>query len=221
MNMKNYRVGFTLIEVMVSLFLSAMVAFFVYTMMISSYNAYRRISSVSRNANSIRYFIETFSSSIKYCNSVPDFDATNKVLTFERYDENYKQVVKEKYYFSEGSSFIKSSTASVSVTTSTYHNEILGILKKDIYRMSDDHLLERLTISNIIRTIYIDWPTPSANDRFRKFNFGIIYDDVVDGKINKTTGKIEEKSDGMTEILNENTLNRRIFCFCFRGFDAN
>ena len=218
MNKKNYRVGFTLIEVMVSLFLSAMVAFFVYTMMISSYNSYRRISSVSRNANSIRYFVETFGNSIKNCNKLPTF--TSNILTFERYDKNYNEVIMEKYYFSDGSSFIQSSTASVSVTTSTYHNEILGLLKKDIYRL-DGSLIETIIISNIIRTIYFDWPTPSANDRFRKFNFGIIYDDVVDGKINKATGKIEAKIDGMTEILNENTLNRRIYCFCFRGFDAN
>lgn len=222
MNKKNRKIGFTLIEVMVSLFLSVMVAMFVYTMMISSYNAYRRLSSVSKNANSIRYFIESFGNSIKNANRVPVEGVYNGSvsLTFKRYDSSYNDIIQERYYFSGGSEFIKSSSASVSVTTSTHHSTTLGLLKKDVLS-KDGKVLETITISNIIRTVYFNSPAPAGTDRFRKMNLGVIYDDVVDGNVNKTTGKIENRADGMTEMLTNATINRRVYSFDFRGFDAN
>lgn len=216
----NKKTGFTLIEVLISLFLSAMVAFFVYTMMISSYNSYRRISSVARNANSIRYFITNISNSIKNSQSVPvkEGGATNTSLTFTVYDKQYKDIIKEKYYFTDGSEFVESAESSVSVSTNTHHSETLGVLKKDIIK--GGKVVETLTISNVIRTIYFSWTGPSATARHRKMNLGVIYDDIVDGKVNKDTGKIEARADNMTEMLDEGTLTRRLFCFCFRGFHA-
>ncbi|MCR4662593.1 MAG: prepilin-type N-terminal cleavage/methylation domain-containing protein [Endomicrobiaceae bacterium] len=223
MNKKNRKIGFTLIEVLVSLFLSVMVAVFVYTMMISSYNAYRRLSSVSKNANSIRYFIESFSNSVKYANRVPveSIYSGSVSLTFKRYDNVVNDIIQERYYFSGGSEFVKSSSASVSVSTANHHCETLGVLKKDILTKDGSKVLETITVSNVIRTVYFNSPTPAPNDRFRKMNIGVIYDDVVDGNVNKTTGKLEKRADGLTEMLSEATLNRRVYTFDFRGFDAN
>jgi len=214
------KTGFTLIEVLISLFLSAMVAFFVYTMMISSYDAYRRISSVSRNANSIRYFITNISNSIKNSQVLPvKAGSTGNIsLTFTVYDKQYEAVVKEKYYFTDGSEFVENAESSVSISTITHHSETLGVLKKDIIK--DGKVVETLTISNIIRTIYFSWTGPSTVARHRKMNLGVIYDDIVDGRVNKSTGKIEARTDNMTEMLDEGTLTRRLFCFCFRGFHA-
>lgn len=217
------RTGFTLIEVLISLFLSAMVAFFIYTMMISAYNAYRRISSVSRNANSIRYFVTNISNSIKNARAIPikgtrpDTGATT--LTFSVYSKQYKAIVKETYFFEDGSELIENANSSVSVSTNTRHSETMGVLKKEIIN-SDNQVLETLIISNIIRTIYFSWSGPSAVARHRKMNLGVIYDDVIDGQVNKDTGKLEARADNMTEMLDEGTITRRLFCFCFREFHA-
>lgn len=228
MNKKANKTGFTLIEVMVSLFLSVMVAFFVYTMMISSYTAYRRLSSVSKNANSIRYFITNISNSIKYCDGLPVEETSavhGKCLVFRRYDQYLNENVKEKYYFSGGLGYlIKSSSCSVNVNTASYYSSSLGLLKKDICRL-DDTVIESVTVSNIIRAIYFDWvpaTLSTANaERAAKMHLGVIYDDVIDGRVNQSSGKIELKNDGSTEWLNSDTLGRRLFCFCFRGFDVN
>ncbi|MBR3628426.1 MAG: prepilin-type N-terminal cleavage/methylation domain-containing protein [Elusimicrobia bacterium] len=218
MNKRKYSFGFTLIEVMVSLFLSVMVAFFVYTMMISSYSAYNRLSSVSKNANSIRYFITNFSNSIKYCDSIPVEEILSGgelCLSFTRYDKNYNTTIKEKYYFSGGGGFVKSSTASVNLTSVGYHSSALGLLKKDICRL-DNSVIESITISNIIRTIYFDWTGTSTSKRMRMMNIGVIYDDVIDGRIDKETGIMQKKADGSTEMLNNDTITKRLFRFCFR-----
>lgn len=217
------KTGFTLIEVLISLFLSAMVAFFIYTMMVSAYNAYRRISSVSRNANSIRYFIANISNSIKNAKTIPTIGVHpvtgTTSLTFSVYNKQYKAVVKERYYFDGGSELIESASSSVSVSTDTHHAETMGVLKKDIIN-SDNQILETLIISNIIRSIYFSWTGPSSVARHRKMNLGVVYDDVIDGQVNLGTGKLEARADNMTEMLDEGTLTRRLFCYCFRNFHA-
>lgn len=218
----NGKRGFTLIEVMVALFLSVIVSLFVYTMMISSYNAYNRLSSVSKNANSIRYFIASFSNSIKYATELPTevfSGGKTSSLTFKRYDKNYNDIIREKYYFENGSEFVRSPQHSISVTTDTYHCETMGVLKKDI--IVGGTVVQTIIISNILRSVYYDIPaTTAVFNRFRKMNLGVIYDDVVDGKVNKTTGVMENKTNDETEMKTENTINRRLFCFNFRGFNA-
>lgn len=216
--MKNKKIlfGFTLIEVMVSLFLSVMVALAVYTMMISSYTSYSRIASVSKNANNIRYFLTMFSNSIKYANTMTETGtSTNQILTFKRYDKAHNKKIEERYYFVDGSELIKSEEYSVKVTTDTHHCETLGLLKRDL--IVNDKIEQTFTISNIIRTIY--YYVKTETDGFKRMDLGIVYDDIVDGIVNTDTGKIEEKSNGMTE-MSVDTLNRRVFCFKFRCLDS-
>ena len=225
MDKKCSKKGFTLIEIMVSLFLSVLVAFFVYTMMISSYTAYRRLSSISKNANSIRYFITNFSNSIKYSETIPVKGTVNgqTSITFTVYDKNLNTYIKEKYYFVDtavGGGFVENAGYSVSDATTVPYCSTLGLLKKDICRL-DDSVIESIVISNVIRTIYFDWPAAPANYRLRQMNLSVIYDDIIDGKIDKSSGKVSEKADGSTEMLNNDTITRRLFNFCFRGFDAH
>ena len=218
--MNKNKKGFTLIEVMVSLFLSVMVAFFVYTMMISSYNSYRRLSSISKNANSIRYFITSFSNSIKYCEKTPEVSTMpdgGKCIIFTRYDKVYNDTIKERYYFSSGGELIQKDTYSVNVAGAPYNSGKLGLFKKDLLR-ADDTLIETITISNIIRTIYFYCPAPGGTDRLRKMNVSVIYDDVIDGNIDKDSGVMKARADDKTEMKTTDTLTRRLFCFCFRGF---
>ena len=53
--MKNFK-AFTLVEVMVCIILTGIVAFFIYTMMLSAHKTYFKVFSVSRQKNDIRYF---------------------------------------------------------------------------------------------------------------------------------------------------------------------
>lgn len=227
MNMKNKKYkkfGFTLIEVMVSLLLSAMVAFFVYTMLLSSYSGYNRLSFSSKNTSSIKFFTTVFNNSVKYANATPTVEygtsGTVQALTFNRYDKNYKRMVNEKYYFSDGGEFILDQNLSVSTVT-THFCKTLGLLKKDI--IFDGKVQETIVVSNIIRTIYYYYPTsaPTNFKRYRRMDVCVVYDDVVNAKVNKTTGKIEEKEGNMTQMGDNNsTINRRLFTYAFRGFNA-
>ena len=50
----------------------------------------------------------------------------------------------------------------------------------------------------------------------RMMNIGVIYDDVIDGRIDKETGIMQKKADGSTEMLDNDTITKRLFRFCFR-----
>jgi prepilin-type N-terminal cleavage/methylation domain-containing protein len=219
MKKQNGKKGFTLIEVMVSLFLSVLVAFFVYTMMISSYTAYKRLASISQNANSLRFFTDVISKSIKYCDSVY-FDSVNKRLCFEVFDVTRDEKVKEEYYFSTGTGLVEHEVKSKK-DNNTVNSTTLGVFKKDIRRISDNHLYNTIAVSNIIRTIYFYINNPPANSRFFKtLTLSVIYDDVVGGNVSRdegaTQGVIQASADGLTE-MDSDTINQRMMVFNVRG----
>lgn len=221
---KRKTLGFTLIEVMISLFLSVMVAFFVYTMMISSYSVYRRISSVSKNANSIRFFISSFERSIRYsC----DFDevsvGSNKYeLKFKMYDPSRGVMIFERYYFVGGGSFIRSESKGSTQTglggATDYNTGTLGLLKKDIILAADNRTVETVVISNRVRTVYF-WRTPYVANRYVRLNLGVVYDDVIDASQNSDTGQIIVT--GNTEINTAGTLQKRLYTFRFLNSNNN
>ncbi len=219
MRKQDSKKGFTLIEVMVSLFLSVLVAFFVYTMMISSYTAYKRLSSISQNANSIRFFTDTISKSIKYCETVY-FDSINKRLCFEVYDIVRREKVREEYYFTTGTGLVEHKAKSKK-DNNAVNSTTLGVFKKDIRRISDNHLYNTIAVSNVIRTIYFYINNPPANSRFLKtLTLSVIYDDVVGGNVSRaegaTQGVMQAGADGMTE-MDSDTINQRMMVFNIRG----
>lgn len=213
---KNNYSGFTLIEVLVSLLLSAMVAFFVYTMMLSSYSAYNRFSSTSKNAGSIRYFLTLFSNSIKYTTSKPQI--TTGAMIFKCYDKASNKNVEERYYFDGGGDFVESDKYSLNVSSSAaYPEKELGVLKRQI--KSGTTVLEDSVVSNIVRRIYYYIPAKKATEDYGHMNFCIIYDDVVDGKVDSATGKMQAKSNNMTEMNTTNTITRAAYRYFFRGYN--
>lgn len=218
--------GFTLIEMMISLFLSVMVAFFVYTMMISSYNAYNRLSSLSKNSNSIRFFLKSIENSIKYSVSFnPAGTTPANELIFERFTTNPvnptgpKIRIRERYYFEGGSSkgTILSDEAKSKngvLSADNYYKQGLGLLKKDVIIVSENRKVETVVMSNIIRTIYFFADDAGATRKYKTFYLGVIYDDVVNGQ-QTLTGNIV--SGNGTEMSSD-TINRRQFCFYGRNF---
>lgn len=206
---KHVVLGFTLIEVMVTLVLSVMVSFFVYTMMMSSYTAFRRLSSVSKNANSIRFFVSSISNSSR--NACKMYVSGN-ALCFDRFDQNRNKYVTESYYFENGGNLTLDATKSTSVATlNSQKGSSLGVLKKKV--TSGGTVLETVVVSNVIRVIYYSFDF----DRYKRLNLGVVYDDIVDGKQNATTGKLEDKGTNTTEMGTDYTLSRIILCFCSRG----
>ena len=217
--------GFTLIEMMISLFLSVMVAFFVYTMMISSYNAYNRLSSLSKNANSIRFFLKSIENSIKYSVSFNPSGTPANELVFERFTTNPvnptgpKIRIRERYYFEGGSSkgtILRDEDKSKNgvLSTDLYYKNALGLLKKDIIIVAENRKIETVVVSNIIRTIYFFDINANTTRKYKTFYLGVIYDDVVNGQ-QTLTGNIV--SGNGTEMSGD-TINRRQFCFYGRNF---
>lgn len=217
---KKYGIlGFTLIEVMVTLVLSVMVSFFVYTMMMSSYTAFRRLSSVSKNANSIRFFVSSISNSSRNaCNIY----VSGNALCFDRFDKNRGTngtYITESYYFENGGNLTEDATKSTSVATlNSQKGSSLGVLKKKVTVKSGGAVLETVVVSNVIRVIYYSFSTAASGERYKRLNLGVVYDDIVDGKQNATTGKLEDKGTNTTEMGTDYTLSRIILCFCSRGY---
>lgn len=206
---KNRILGFTLIEVMITLILSVMVSFFVYTMVMSSYTAFRRLLSVSKNSNSIRFFVSSIQNSVRNAHEI-SIDGTS--MTFKRFDTNLGVYVTEKYYFSEGGSIVRNSAKSTRYSSlKADTGAALGVLKKEV--TVSGTVRERIVVSNVIRTIYYYVPTTGT---YQRIHLGVVYDDVIDGK-QTSTGKLASKETGGTEIGTNDTLARIILCYCSRG----
>ncbi len=79
--MKNFK-AFTLVEVMVCLILTGVVAFFIYTMMLTAHRSYFKLFTVSRQKNDIRYFETLIKNSIW---NAQDYTIENNKLKFIYY----------------------------------------------------------------------------------------------------------------------------------------
>lgn len=94
--------GFTLVEMMVAILLSAIVIFFSYTMTISAYKMFSRISKSSKNFNNIQFFEEVLKKSITEAQTI-SFSSNKKEMKCTRYDKNIGEFVVDVYSFPEDS----------------------------------------------------------------------------------------------------------------------
>ncbi|MBQ3834666.1 MAG: prepilin-type N-terminal cleavage/methylation domain-containing protein [Elusimicrobia bacterium] len=115
---KNFK-AFTLVEMIVAVVLSSILIFFAYTMTISAYRIFSRMSDSSKNSNSIRFFEESFRKSVKGCTEWA-ISSDKRTIAFLRYDPNIKSGgdwVVDKYTFDspftmvQGASSISGSTS--------------------------------------------------------------------------------------------------------------
>jgi len=91
--MRNFR-AFTLIEVMVCMILTAIVAFFIYTMMLSAHRTYFKLFSVSRQRNDVRYFETLIKKSIA---NAQGYEVNGNKLIFKYYDTSTNKYRVDEY----------------------------------------------------------------------------------------------------------------------------
>ncbi len=94
--------GFTLVEMMVAILLSAVVIFFSYTLTISAYKMFSKVSSTSKGFNNIQFFEEILKKSITESESVV-FNNSSIICT--RYDVVLREKVRDTYTFESSSGF--------------------------------------------------------------------------------------------------------------------
>lgn len=199
--------AFTLIEILVAITISGMLAFFVYTMMIYSYQGYSRLNSVSKNSNSFRSLILSLQNSMKYADDVSV--VTDKIV-FERYDKLYNDDVQETYYFNSGNRIMNKSDYVINLSTNLPCTAGRGLLYKDVRIKGSGVLKSRILMSNSIRNIYCKLDKTAPN-KYIRLTLGIMYDDVIDGKI-QDDGSIVENNNNMTEV----ELRIKKLCFMAR-----
>lgn len=197
--------AFTLIEVMVSLILAAMVAFFVYSMMIYSYEGFARISSASKNSNNIRFFISSLRNSSMYARSIK---VESSKLKFIRYDNNEKAEIEEHYYFTSGGELSNNGTYATSLSLSTPYAETRGLFVKETYKSGEK--IQTVLVANNIRTIYYQITTSGS---FVKLNLGVIYDEILNAKINDDGSAVQNAQESASFDL-----KMRLFCFTSRSY---
>ena len=87
--------GFTLVEMMVAILLSAIVIFFSYTMTISAYKMFSKVSKTANNFNSPQFFEEVFKRSLT---DAYDIDINSDKIVCKRYDPKLDKDVHDIYW---------------------------------------------------------------------------------------------------------------------------
>lgn len=202
--MKNHRTikAFTLIEVMVSLFLAAMVAFFIYTMMIYSYEGFNRLTDASKNSDNIRFFISSLQNSLTYAKSMT---TNTSGFTITRYNNGTNSVITETYTFENGGKFVNKDFSNLvsHINTYTDYGDTRGLLYKTVGN-------EKILVSNCIRCIYFN--NTKVTNGLRKLTIGIVYDDILNGKVGSTGAVTDNNKNTMSSEL-----KRRLFCLTSRS----
>ncbi len=185
--------AFTLIEVMVSLFLAAMIAFFVYTMMVYSYEGFNRLTDASKNSDNIRFLISSLRNSLMYANEVT---INSSGFTIKRYDKSTNNNITETYTFESGGKFVNKAFSNLISGLNTYTDYgDRGLLFRKNTTSN-----EKVLVSNCVRAIYYDVTTPAnignEGGGFKKITLGIVYDDILDGKTGNT-GAVGDNAKNM------------------------
>jgi hypothetical protein len=202
--MKDYKSikAFTLVEVMISLFLATMVAFFVYTMMIYSYEGFNRLTDATKNSDNIRFLISSLQNSITYAKSI----TTNSTgFTITRYDKNTNSNITETYTFENGGKFVNKAFANLVSNINNYsdYGDSRGLLFKKIGT-------EKVLVSNCIRCIYYN--NTKVSNGLRKLTLGIVYDEVLNGRVGNSGAVSNNAANTMSTEL-----KRKLVCFTSRS----
>lgn len=175
--------GFTLIEVMVSLILSAIVIFFIYTMMTVSYTSYSKLFGVSQQKNDTRFFETMIKKSIAnaaYVKMLPS------KFSFGYYDIYLGIYRLDEYSFTTGS-FTNSLALAVNPpTTEATIPSTNRILKLTVYNAGASYTGNTVVRTEIIlqnvNALYYHENKTAVMDNI---SLGLIYNRVLaDGEVN-------------------------------------
>lgn len=177
--------GFTLVEMMVAVLLSAIVIFFSYTMTISAYKMFSKTSKTAKNFNNVQFFEEVFKKSITEATEVTfsnDVTSTNRResrrITVRRYDVRLGREVTETYRFrTDNVRFIEH----VGSHSDSMPSNITQLSAPTDLILETDDGLEILVLSNVraffyrINKLGNGVPEPHLNN----IAIGIVYEDRV------------------------------------------
>ena len=94
--------AFTLVELLVSIVLTGIIVFFVYTMVIYSYGGFCKLSSHSRNFDDIKFLISSLRNTVIYAEEIRNSDGQSFFCTrYDRYYGSYGKI-EEEYKFLDG-----------------------------------------------------------------------------------------------------------------------
>ena len=200
MIIKKFNSAFTLVEIMISLFLSVIVVFFSYTMMIASYKVYENLANASSTSNDIRFLETMLRNSIM---SADDINTSSSYIECHRYDSNrensfsYKNgiYVQDIYKLSDGKTFVSSKAysedpslvSSPSSTRATLSLEILSSELDSSYSSSSviiDGDNKRTVLKCVREIYYYENADASTTGTLKEITIGVIYDKVLhDGSV--------------------------------------
>ena len=195
--------GFTLVEMMVAILLSAIVIFFSYTMTISAYKMFSKTSKTAKNFNNVQFFEEILKKSITESNRI---NIEEGKITCERYDTHLNRQVIDTYTFSPASDakFIEQYGSHFDAYPSNIGNSNMFAPRELHLRSVPEGTSESsspdILVLNNVRAFFYRPNKMGAGNHLGNIMIGIVYEDSV--------------VPGVTKRQN------RTFCFTMRNQDG-
>jgi prepilin-type N-terminal cleavage/methylation domain-containing protein len=179
--------GFTLVELMVAVVLSAIVIFFSYTMTISAYKMFSKVSKTSNNFNSTLFFEEYFT---RVFEDAYDINFSGSRIRCQRFDPNIKngKKVKDDYSFEKkgGSGSIQFIKVNNDHFDSVIDPESIpdnGTADLIVRTPGAGLKIEDVVLLSNVRAFYYKVDTigvgDAGEDHLRNITIGVVYDDYI------------------------------------------
>lgn len=173
--------AFTLVELLVSIVLTGIIVFFVYTMVIYSYGGFCKLSSHSRNFDDIKFLISSLRNSVISAEEI--INSSGQSFRCTRYDKYYGSygIVIDEYKFLDKNRLERNAYAKAidlkTIPINKYPNTRGELYKITyIYDMSGVRFAFQSKISSCVRKIFYYFD--SVRNRLDMY---VIYDDVIGG----------------------------------------
>ncbi|MBR6297650.1 MAG: prepilin-type N-terminal cleavage/methylation domain-containing protein [Candidatus Gastranaerophilales bacterium] len=176
--------GFTLVEMMVAMLLSAIVIFFSYTMTVSAHKMFAKVSNTSNNFNNTQFFEEFFKSTLMNAYKI---EISEDGIACRIYDPMAGKKYQNNYSFNnqkgDGNS-VQFKTQHGSHYDSVFNNIPIGKSANLIVRnQGAGHKIDNTILLSNVRAFYyrVDkiGAGPGAPNNFRNITIGIVYDDYI------------------------------------------
>lgn len=197
--------GFTLVEMMVAVLLSAIVIFFSYTMTISAYKMFSKTSKTAQNFNNIQFFEEVLKKSITEADRI---DLTGDSIRCRRSDPHLNNYVTDIYTFENPAS----DTKFLELYGSHFDSYPSNITDSDMFApknlrlksvpdgSSESASPDILVLSNVRAFFYRPNKIGGANNHLKNITIGIVYED---------------------RVMSISRRQNRTFCFTLRNQNGN
>lgn len=166
--------GFTLVEMMVAILLSAIIIFFSYTLTISAYKMFSKTSKTSKNFNNIQFFEEVLKKSITEADRV-EISSDHRRIECRRYDVRLGHDVTDVYSFESANGVFREQVGS---HLETYPSNITGgNLFAPTRLMLRTGGLDILVLNNVRAFFYRANKIGDGTPHLQNISIGIVYED--------------------------------------------